>query len=66
MQDIILERKIFGYEQGAFKGAVISQVGELEKANGGTLFLGNIEDLSLDSQVKILSVLQEGEFFRIV
>jgi two-component system nitrogen regulation response regulator GlnG len=65
MQDIILERKIFGYEQGAFKGAVISQVGELEKANGGTLFLGNIEDLSLDSQVKILSVLQEGEFFRI-
>ncbi len=65
MQDILLERKIFGYEQGAFKGASISQIGELEKANGGTLFIGNIEDLSLDSQAKILSVLQEGEFFRI-
>ena len=65
MQDILLERKIFGYEQGAFKGAAISQIGELEKANGGTLFIGNIEDLSLDSQTKILSVLQEGEFFRI-
>jgi two-component system nitrogen regulation response regulator GlnG len=65
MQDILLERKIFGYEQGAFKGAVISQLGELEKANGGTLFIANIEDLSLDSQAKILNVLQEGEFFRI-
>ncbi len=61
----LLERRLFGYEKGAFEGAVFSQAGELEKANGGTLHLGNIEALSLDVQSKILYFLQEGEFFRL-
>nr|WP_319370372.1 sigma-54 dependent transcriptional regulator [uncultured Ilyobacter sp.] len=64
-QNEFLERKIFGYEKGAFPGAAFDQIGELEKANGGTLYLGNIESLSIDMQSKILGVLQEGEFFRI-
>lgn len=61
----LLERRLFGYEKGAFEGAIFSQAGELEKANGGTLHLGNIEALSLDVQSKILYFLQEGEFFRL-
>lgn len=60
----LLERKLFGYEKGAFEGAIFSQLGELEKANGGTLHLGNIEALSLDLQSKILYFLEEHEFFR--
>lgn len=64
-QNDLLERKMFGYEKGAFKGAVFPQIGELEKANGGTLHLGNIESLSLDMQSKILYFLEEGEFFRL-
>ncbi|MGL4425175.1 MAG: sigma 54-interacting transcriptional regulator, partial [Cetobacterium sp.] len=63
-QNNLLERKLFGYEKGAFEGAVFLQIGDLEKANGGTLHLGNIESLSLDMQSKILYLLQEGEFFR--
>lgn len=61
----LLERRLFGYEKGAFEGAVFSQAGELEKANGGTLHLGNFEALSLDVQSKLLYFLQEGEFFRL-
>lgn len=63
-QNNLLERKLFGYEKGAFEGAAFSQVGDLIKANGGTLHLGNIESLSLDMQSKILYLLQEKEFFR--
>lgn len=63
-QNDLLERKLFGYEKGAFEGAAFPQIGDLEKANGGTLHLGNIEALSLDMQSKILYLLQEGEFFR--
>ncbi len=61
----LLERRLFGYEKGAFEGAVFSQAGELEKANGGTLHLGNVEALTLDVQSKLLYLLQEGEFFRL-
>ena len=43
----LIERKLFGYEKGAFKGAIITQVGDLEKISNGTLHLGNIESLSL-------------------
>lgn len=64
-QNDLLARKLFGYEKGAFKGAVFPQIGELEKANGGTLHLGNIESLSLDMQSKILYFLEEGKFFRL-
>ncbi len=63
-QNLLLERRLFGYEKGAFEGAVFSQAGDLEKANGGTLHLGNIEFLNLDIQSKILYLLQEREFFR--
>ncbi|MCJ8342194.1 MAG: sigma-54 dependent transcriptional regulator [Cetobacterium sp.] len=63
-QNELLERKLFGYEKGAFEGASFLQLGDLEKANGGTLHLGNIEALNLDMQSKILYLLQEGEFYR--
>lgn len=63
-QNDLLERKLFGYEKGAFETASFLQIGDLEKANGGTLHLGNIESLSLDMQSKVLYFLQEGEFFR--
>ncbi|MGL5054857.1 MAG: sigma-54-dependent transcriptional regulator [Fusobacteriaceae bacterium] len=61
----LIERKLFGYEKGAFKGAVISQIGDLEKISNGTLHLGNIESLSLELQSKILYFIEQGEFFRI-
>lgn len=63
-QNSLLERRLFGYEKGAFEGAIFSQAGDLEKANGGTLHLGNIEFLNLDIQSKLLYLLQEKEFFR--
>ncbi len=61
----LLERKLFGYEKGSFEGAVFSQLGELEKAEGGILHLANIESLSLDMQSKILFLLEENKFFRL-
>ena len=61
----LIERKLFGYEKGAFKGAIITQVGDLEKISNGTLHLGNIESLSLELQSKILYFIEQGEFFRI-
>lgn len=61
----LLERKLFGYEKGSFEGAVFSQLGELEKAEGGVLHLANIEALSLDMQSKILFLLEENKFFRL-
>ncbi|MGL5123064.1 MAG: sigma-54-dependent transcriptional regulator [Fusobacteriaceae bacterium] len=60
----LVERRIFGYEKGAFQGAVISQIGDLEKLNNGTLHIGNIESLNLERQAKLLYFLQQGEFFR--
>lgn len=64
-QGDLLERKLFGYEKGAFPGALYTQIGELEKAGGGTLHLGNIESLSLEMQTKLLYLLEEGRFFRL-
>lgn len=61
----LLERKLFGYEKGAFPGAAFPQIGELQKANGGTLHLGNIESLSLNTQSKLLYMLEEGKIFRL-
>jgi len=60
----LLERRLFGYETGAFKEALLPQMGDLEKANGGTLHLGNIEALTLDLQSKLLYFLEEGKFCR--
>ncbi|MGL6099017.1 MAG: sigma-54-dependent transcriptional regulator [Fusobacteriaceae bacterium] len=60
-----IERKLFGYEKGAFQGALFSQAGDLEKINNGTLYLGNIEALNLDLQSKLCYYLQQGEYFPI-
>jgi two-component system response regulator HydG/two-component system response regulator AtoC len=57
--------EFFGYSQGAFTGATASKRGFLEEADKGTLFLDEIGELALPIQVKLLRVLQEGEFFRL-
>ncbi|MCK9329278.1 MAG: sigma-54 dependent transcriptional regulator [Candidatus Cloacimonetes bacterium] len=61
----LVESELFGYEKGAFTGAIKSKKGKIELADGGTLFLDEIGDMSLSAQAKILRVLQEGELQRV-
>jgi transcriptional regulator with GAF, ATPase, and Fis domain len=61
----LVESELFGHEKGAFTGAVSRKTGKFELADGGTLFLDEIGDLSSELQVKLLRVLQEGEFVRV-
>ena len=61
----LVESELFGHEKGAFTGAVATRQGRFELADGGTIFLDEIGDLALDIQVKLLRVLQEGEFERV-
>ena len=61
----LLESELFGYEKGAFTGAVGQKKGKIEIANGGTLFLDEIGELALPLQAKLLRVLQEREFERV-
>ena len=61
----LLESELFGYEKGAFTGAVGTRLGRFELANGGSIFLDEIGDMSFNLQVKLLRVLQERTFERI-
>ncbi len=65
MPATLIESEIFGYEKGAFTGAVKAKPGVLELAQGGTLFLDEITELDLNLQAKLLRVLQEREFRRL-
>ncbi len=58
----LLESELFGHVRGAFTGATCSKQGKFELADGGTVFLDEIGDMSSDLQVKVLKVLEEGEF----
>jgi two-component system, NtrC family, response regulator HydG len=61
----VLESELFGHVKGAFTGAVTHKIGRFELANGGTIFLDEIGELSASMQVKLLRVLQEEEFERV-
>lgn len=61
----IIESELFGHEKGAFTGAIASRKGRFELAHQGTLFLDEVEDIPLSTQVKLLRVLQENEFERV-
>lgn len=61
----LIESELFGYEKGAFTGAVTSKPGRFELAHEGTLFLDEVADMPLEMQVKLLRVLQEQEFERV-
>jgi len=61
----LIESELFGHEKGAFTGAVARREGKFEAANGGTLFLDEIGDMALETQAKLLRVLQEKVFERI-
>jgi two-component system NtrC family response regulator len=57
----LIESELFGYTRGAFSGAVTAKPGRIEMADGGTLFLDEVGELSVDTQVKLLRLLQHGE-----
>jgi formate hydrogenlyase transcriptional activator len=61
----LIEAELFGREKGAYTGALTKQMGRFEVADGSTIFLDEISELSVDLQTKLLRVLQEGEFERL-
>jgi len=65
LPDSIIESELFGHEKGAFTGALAMRKGRFELANGGTIFLDEIGDVSPTVQVKLLRALQEKEFERV-
>jgi two-component system, NtrC family, response regulator AtoC len=65
LPDQLLESELFGYEKGAFTGAYNKKPGKFELADGGTIFLDEIGEMSPAQQAKLLQVLQDGEFSRL-
>ncbi|MGB9561371.1 MAG: sigma 54-interacting transcriptional regulator, partial [bacterium] len=63
--ETIIESELFGHEKGAFTGAVDKHRGFFELADGGTIFLDEVSELTQQAQVKLLRVLENKEFFRV-
>lgn len=61
----LIESELFGHEKGAFTSAIKQRIGKFEQADGGTIFLDEIGDMSLSAQTKVLRVLQESELTRV-
>ena len=61
----VIESELFGHKKGAFTGATESRTGYFEAAHKGTIFLDEIGELSLDTQAKLLRVIEHGEFMRV-
>ncbi|HOO56764.1 MAG TPA: sigma 54-interacting transcriptional regulator [bacterium] len=65
LPDNLLESELFGHEKGAFTGAMEKRIGRFEQANGGTIFLDEVGEMSPAAQVKLLRILQEQKFDRL-
>jgi len=61
----LIESELFGHEKGSFTGATTQRIGKFEQADGGTIFLDEVGDMSLQAQAKVLRALEEGEIERV-
>jgi two-component system NtrC family response regulator len=65
LSENLLESELFGHEKGSFTGATVQRIGRFEQADGGSIFIDEIGDIALQTQVKLLRALQFGEFERV-